>query len=99
MTIVAALKKTTLAIKEWVATKVPTEDINANTAARHTHDNKDVLDQITGFYDPDLADSPSNGLLTGNVFNYMISIYQMAFSQEMTKLSDRITALENAQSS
>ena len=27
---------------------VPTEDITANTAARHSHSNKDVLDKITG---------------------------------------------------
>lgn len=32
---------------------VPTEEISANTAARHKHDNKAVLDSITGIVTPE----------------------------------------------
>lgn len=41
---------------------VPTTDIAANTAARHTHDNKAVLDQITGLLTASTVDNPGNTL-------------------------------------
>lgn len=43
------------------ASDIPTIDISANTAARHSHDNKDVLDNIT-----EIA-SLSGGAVTGSV--------------------------------
>lgn len=43
------------------ASDIPTTDISANTAARHSHDNKDVLDNIT-----EIA-SLSGGAVTGSV--------------------------------
>lgn len=39
---------------------VPTAEIAANTAARHTHSNKDVLDNITGIVDMDHKNNPVN---------------------------------------
>lgn len=41
---------------------VPTEDITANTAARHSHSNKGVLDQITGLLTASTVDHPGNTL-------------------------------------
>lgn len=38
---------TQIATTEFVAAAVPTADITANTAARHSHDNKTALDTIT----------------------------------------------------
>nr|DAH79593.1 MAG TPA: hypothetical protein [Caudoviricetes sp.] len=43
------------------ASDIPTTDISANTAARHSHDNKNVLDNIT-----EIA-SLSGGAVTGGV--------------------------------
>lgn len=39
---------------------VPTAEINANTAARHTHANKSVLDTITGQVTAEKVDNPAN---------------------------------------
>lgn len=39
---------------------VPTAEINANTAARHTHANKSVLDTITGQVTAENVDNPAN---------------------------------------
>lgn len=39
---------------------VPTEDITANTAARHSHSNKGVLDKITGVVTPDKIGKPDH---------------------------------------
>lgn len=39
---------------------VPTEDIAANTEARHTHSNKTVLDQITGVVTTDKIGKPDH---------------------------------------
>lgn len=39
---------------------VPTAEINANTAARHTHANKGVLDSITGQVTADKVDNPAH---------------------------------------
>lgn len=39
---------------------VPTEDIAANTEARHSHSNKTVLDKITGLYTVANIDNPGN---------------------------------------
>ena len=41
---------------------MPTADITANTAARHTHANKAVLDQITGLLTAGTVDNPGNTL-------------------------------------
>lgn len=39
---------------------VPTTAINANTAARHVHSNKDVLDEITGVVTADKVNGPDH---------------------------------------
>lgn len=41
---------------------VPTEDIAANTAARHSHSNKVALDKITGLLTAGTVDNPGNTL-------------------------------------
>lgn len=41
---------------------VPTTDIAANTAARHSHSNKGVLDKITGLLTASTVDNPGNTL-------------------------------------
>lgn len=41
---------------------MPTEDITANTEARHTHSNKAVLDKITGLLTAGTVDNPGNTL-------------------------------------
>ena len=41
---------------------IPTEDITANTEARHEHSNKAVLDEITGLLTAGTVDNPGNTL-------------------------------------
>lgn len=55
---------TDAANKAYVDAAVPTADIIANTDARHTHDNKDILDSIKGIATAsDLASNTNSGYL------------------------------------
>lgn len=56
-TIIAALGYTPVDSED-----ISTEDIAANTKARHTHSNKAVLDQITGLLTDKTVDNPGNTL-------------------------------------
>lgn len=51
------------------ASDIPTTDISANTAARHSHSNKDVLDNIT-----EIA-SISGGAVTGVLMHLLPKKY------------------------
>lgn len=47
---------------------VPTEEISANTAARHTHSNKNVLDSITGIITPETTNRVGTDLVQYEVY-------------------------------
>lgn len=69
---------------------VPTEDVNANTAARHTHSNKAVLDGITGQVTEDNVNNPDRPT---DLVQY--SAFQVAAQQIISKIPTVPSSLKN----
>lgn len=69
---------------------VPTDAINANTAARHTHSNKYVLDEITGVVTADKVNSPDN---ITDIVQY--DAFQLAAQQIINQIPSVPSALKN----
>lgn len=69
---------------------VPTTTINANTAARHTHSNKDMLDAITGIVTADKVNSPEH---VTDLVQY--DAFQLAAQAIIDKIPSVPAALKN----
>lgn len=69
---------------------VPTVDINANTAARHTHENKAAIDGITGQVTADKVDAPEH---TTDLVQY--GAFQIAAQRIISQIPTVPTALKN----
>ena len=69
---------------------VPTTTINANTAARHMHSNKDVLDAITGIVTADKVNSPEH---VTDLVQY--DAFQLAAQAIIDKIPSVPAALKN----
>jgi hypothetical protein len=69
---------------------VPTADINANTAARHSHSNKEVLDTITGVVTADKINNPDH---VTDLVQY--DAFQLASEMIIDKIPSVPAALKN----
>lgn len=69
---------------------VPTVDINANTAARHTHANKAAIDGITGQVTADKVDAPDHAT---DLVQY--GAFQIAANRIISQIPTVPTALKN----
>ena len=69
---------------------VPTEDINANTAARHSHANKAVIDGITGQVTADKVNAPDR---TTDLVQY--GAFQIAAQRIISQIPTVPAALPN----
>ena len=69
---------------------VPTAAINANTAARHTHNNKATLDEITGVVTADKINSPDH---VTDLVQY--DAFQLAAQQIIDQIPSVPAALKN----
>lgn len=69
---------------------VPTAAINANTEARHSHNNKDVLDEITGVVTTDKINDPDHAT---DLVQY--DVFQLAAQEIIDKIPSVPAALKN----
>ena len=69
---------------------VPTAEINANTAARHTHANKAVIDSITGLVTAENLDHPGH---TTDLVQY--GAFQVAAQRILVQIPTVPEALKN----
>lgn len=69
---------------------IPTSEIEANTAARHTHENKEILDSITGLVTADKLNTPDH---TTDLVQY--GAFQLAAQQITDQIPEVPTALKN----
>lgn len=69
---------------------VPTTAINANTAARHSHSNKKVLDQITGVVTADKINNPDH---VTDLVQY--NVFQLASQMIINQIPSVPAALKN----
>lgn len=79
------------------STDIPTTDINANTATRHTHENKTVLDGITGIVDENNVLNPdrTTDLVNYAAFQVGSNMILQQVANSYAKKDDVPTSLKN----